>query len=104
MDTLHGVVDEQRVVSDLRPKTKNQRAVGEDPLGPLLWVIVIEGGEDVVWPHCPLLESRHHVIEFHKQLERIDNNVTTFSDKVEFRLPAMEKQFFDMIKNKAGID
>lgn len=42
-------------------------------------------------------------IEFNKQLERIDNNVTIFSDKVEYKLPAMEKQFTDMIQKKADI-
>ena len=43
------------------------------------------------------LTSKVDTIEFNKQLERIDNNVTIFSDKVEYRLPAMEKQFTDMI-------
>ena len=32
-------------------------------------------------------------IEFNKQLERINNNVTVFSDKVDYRLPAMELDF-----------
>tara|TARA_B110000285_G_C14924384_1_gene514228 strand:- start:408 stop:860 length:453 start_codon:yes stop_codon:yes gene_type:complete len=43
-------------------------------------------------------------VEFNKQLERINNNVTVFSDKVEFRLPAMELDFNRRISNKADIE
>ena len=43
-------------------------------------------------------------VEFNKQLERINNNVTVFSDKVEFRLPAMELDFNRRIGNKADIE
>ena len=43
-------------------------------------------------------------IEFNKQLERINNNVTVFSDKVDFRLPAMEMEFNRRILNKADIE
>ena len=49
------------------------------------------------------MTGKVNYIEFNKQLERIDNNVTIFSDKVEYRLPAMEKQFTDMIEKKANI-
>jgi hypothetical protein len=41
--------------------------------------------------------------EFMKQIERLDNNITVFSDKVEFRLPAMEYEFHRAIQNKAEI-
>ena len=37
------------------------------------------------------LTGKVNQIEFQKQLERIDNNVQVFSDKVEYKLPAMEK-------------
>lgn len=43
-------------------------------------------------------------VEFNKQLERINNNVTVFSDKLEFRLPAMEMEFNRRILNKADIE
>ena len=43
-------------------------------------------------------------VEFNKQLERINNNVTVFSNKVEFRLPAMELDFNRRIGNKADIE
>jgi len=50
------------------------------------------------------LTGKVDMIEFNKQLERIDNNVSIFSDKVEYKLPAMEKQFTDMIQKKANIE
>ena len=43
-------------------------------------------------------------VEFNKHLERINNSFTVVSDKVEFRLPAMELEFNRRIANKADIE
>ena len=32
-------------------------------------------------------------IEFHKMQERMDNNINSLADRVDYRLPAMEYEF-----------
>jgi hypothetical protein len=49
------------------------------------------------------LNQKVNMQEFMKQVERIDNNVTVFGDKVEYRLPAMEYEFNRAIQSKAEI-
>ena len=47
------------------------------------------------------LNSKVNIHEFMKQIERIDNNVTVFGDKVEYRLPAIEYEFSRQLQGKA---
>ena len=47
------------------------------------------------------LSSKVNIHEFMKQVERIDNNVTVFGDKVEYRLPAIEYEFSRQLQGKA---
>ena len=47
------------------------------------------------------LNSKVNIHEFMKQVERIDNNVTVFGDKVEYRLPAIEYEFSRQLQGKA---
>ena len=39
-----------------------------------------------------------------KQIERIDNVVSIFGDKIEYRLPAMEFEFNRALQSKAEIE
>lgn len=47
------------------------------------------------------LNSKVNIHEFMKQVERIDNNVTVFGDKVDYRLPAIEYEFSRQLNGKA---
>ena len=47
------------------------------------------------------MANKVNMIDFMKQIERIDNNVQVFCDKVDYKLPAMEFEFNRSIINKA---
>ena len=47
------------------------------------------------------LNSKVNINEFMKQIERIDNNITVFGDKVDYRLPAIEYEFNRALQGKA---
>ena len=50
------------------------------------------------------LKGKVGMIEFMKQIERIDNGVQVFTDSVEYKLPAIQHDLERQIKHKADKD
>ena len=50
------------------------------------------------------LKGKVGMIEFMKQIERIDNGVQVFTDSVEYKLPALKYELERDLKNKADMN